>query len=122
MTTATVAYDLAPIVNNLILPGLTPILGAGLLWLVYRVQSVFHLHVLDGKRAVVQNAILNGITLAESRLGSKLSVNVPADVASVAGYVNTTVPHALASLRVDPPALGAKIAAEIAKSGSIPAA
>lgn len=119
IATATTAVDLGPLINGIVVPLLAPILGAAALWLAYRLQSVFHLHVLDGRRALLETAINNGIALVAAQLQRRtLSVNVPDHVASVVGYAAATVPGAIKKLGIDPAQLGQKVAAEIAKASA----
>lgn len=95
--------DLAPLVNQVIVPLLTPILAAGLMWIGYRVQSLFHVNILAGHRAVFETAVQNGISLVTKKLaGVPMSVDIKnATIAGVATYVAKTAPDALTHLGLD---------------------
>lgn len=95
--------DLAPLVNQVIVPLLTPILAAGLMWIGYRVQALFHVNILAGHRAVFETAVANGIKLLSQRLGNvAMTVDVKnAAISGVAAYVVKTAPDAVKRLGLD---------------------
>lgn len=116
MTTIVSPIDLGPIVNQIVVPLVTPILVAGFTWIVYRVQSLLHAHILDGHRAVLETAIQNGIKLATSRVPPTLLVSSKNQIVSEAlAYVNTVAPQAVAKLGLakDADALAAAIEARL---------
>ena len=92
--------DLSPIVNGVIVPLLTPILAAALLWLVYKVAALFHIKIQDSQRTLLETAIANGINFAQNKVASlpeTVAVTNPV-VAQAAAYVIKTAPDALKAL------------------------
>ena len=95
--------DLSPIVNGLVVPLLTPIISAALLWLIYKVGSLFHIKIQDSQRALLETAISNGITFAQSKVASlpeSVTISNPV-IAQAAAYVTKTAPGALTALGLD---------------------
>jgi hypothetical protein len=108
--------DLSPIVNGIIVPLLTPVLGAAFLWVAYKVSSLFHFHIQQGQRALLEKAISNGLNYASMKLGETpmtLSTHSAA-ISTVASYVNKAAPGAVKALGLDK-ASGSLAAAIIAR-------
>lgn len=114
--------DLNPIVDQVILPALVPIVGAAITWAALKIAQLAHLPVSAASREVLASAINNGLAAVEKDENGKIPpVQAPQAVAKVVSYVNTTVPGALKTLGVSPAALGAVIATKIAAADPAPA-
>lgn len=94
------AIDLAPLVNGVVIPLITPVLLAVATWALTKVAGYAHFQIQDGQRRVVSDAIDHGIAYAQKALASHETVNADATVAAAVNYILPKVPGALASLGV----------------------
>ena len=103
VATGAVPIDLAPLVNGILVPILTPLIGAALLWVIYKVAAVFHFVLQDGQRSLLDRAIANGLNWAAQKASTTPMVvsAQPGVVADVASYLGKTAPGALKSLGLD---------------------
>lgn len=115
-TVASVAVDLSPIITQLVLP-LVGAVATGLAGLLMaKLAAVAHITVQDSQRQVVNDAITNGIALAQKKLAPGEVLNVDAAVAQVLNYVIPKVPDALKALNVDPDHLADVVKAKLPTS------
>jgi len=113
---STVAIDLSPLINQVVLPLLTPVVVAVATWAVAKIGAYAHFQFSAGQRSVVETAIQNGIAFAESRLAGKTTVQVSDKVAAVYDYVEPKVPGALKALNITPDHLEQLIEARLPKA------
>jgi len=108
-----VAIDLSPIINQVIVPLLTPLLLAAGAWALNRVAAYAKFQVQDGQRAMLEKAIRNGIAYAEKQASGIASISADEKVAAAANYVLPKIPGALKGLGVTPEHLASLIKARL---------
>ena len=107
------AIDLAPTINQVVLPLLSAGLLAMLTWAVQRLGAFFHIKLQDSQRAVLSAAVTNGIAYAQQMLGPHEDITVDGKVAAAVEYVLPKVPGALKSLGVTPDHLSQLVTAQL---------
>jgi len=105
--------DLAPIVNQVVIPVLTPLLGAGALWVLNKAAKLLHVNIQAQQRVVLETAISNGIAYADQVLAAHETVQTSDRVAQALNYVLPKVPVAMKDLGVTPAQLGDLILARL---------
>ncbi len=105
--------DLAPVINQVVLPLATTGLIACASWAAARVARLAHIQLQDSQRRVLSAAITNGLAYAETLLAGKEGVTVNDKVATALNYVLPKVPGALKSLNVTPEHLAQVITAQL---------
>lgn len=106
-----VAVDLSPLVNQVLIPLIETGLSAVAGWVLMKVGAYFHFQIQDGQRKVVNDAIDNGVALAQASLAGGETIHVDEKVAAVVDYVAPKVPGAMKALGITPDHL-----ADIAKA------
>lgn len=105
--------DLAPIVNGVIVPLLTPALIAAITWAAARIGKLAHIQLQDSQRALLATAIDNAIAYAEQLLAGKAQVQASDKVATAVNYLLPKAPEALKSLGVTPEHLAQMVTAKL---------
>lgn len=108
-----VAIDLAPTINTVILPLLGSVLIAAATWAVTRVAALAHITIQDSQRKIVADAITNGLAFAQQRLGPGEKINTSQVVADAVGYILPKVPDALKALNITPDHLAEVVQAKL---------
>lgn len=107
--------DLHPIVDQIVLPLLEPVVGAIAAWALIKVAGFAHIQIQDSQRAVLEQAIANGLNYVDQKLAGKEQVTVDDRVAGVVNYVAPKIPGALASLGITGPHLADLVTARLPK-------
>ena len=94
--------DLAPTVNQVVLPLLSAGLLGVLTWALQRAGAFFHMQIQDSQRALLSAAITNGIAYAQQLLAGRENVTLGDKAAAAAAYVIPKVPGAMKALGVTP--------------------
>lgn len=94
--------DLSPLINGVIIPLLTPILIALVGWAATKVAALAHIQIQDSQRAVIGDAVTNGLAFAEQKLAPYEQVTADQKVAAAVNYILPKVPDALKSLGITP--------------------
>jgi hypothetical protein len=113
--------DFAPIVDQVVLPILAPIVIAAAGLAAKRIADFAHVQLSAADLATFDGVVARGVALAQSDIdGSPILVSGPAMVANVVGYANETAPALVKRLGVSPAALGQAVAARIAAANPTP--
>lgn len=113
MSQAAAVIDLAPTINQVVLPLVATVLTAFASWALARVAKLAHFQLQDGQRALVGQAIDSGVAMIQKRLAAGETIHTDGQVASVVNYVLPKVPDALKGLGVTPDHLASVIQAKL---------
>lgn len=106
--------DLAPLVNQVIIPLATPVVAGIASWALANIAAHFKIRVQDSQRELINAVIYRGIAYASSKAPSTINVSTGSAVKDMAAnYVIEHVPGALRSLGVTPAALGQMVEARL---------
>ena len=106
--------DLAPLVNQVVIPLVVPVLAGAGTWAAARIAAYFHIKVQDSQRALINAVIQRGIAYAASKVPSSIPVTAGGGLKDMAAqYVIDHIPGALRSLGVTPAALGQMVEARL---------
>ena len=107
--------DLAPLVNQVVIPLALPVLTAAGSWAAIKVAGFFHIQIQDSQRALVDDVIYRAIRYASAKVApTELQVTTGNQMTDVAAtYVTQHVPGALRSLGVTPDALRRMVEARL---------
>jgi hypothetical protein len=112
--------DFAPIVDQVVLPILAPIVIAAAGLAAKRIADLAHVQLSAADLATFDGVVARGVALAQSDIdGSPILIKGPAMVANVVGYANETAPDLVKRLGGSA-ALGTAIAARIAAANPTP--
>lgn len=107
--------DLSPLVNQVVIPLLTPVLIGVATWALTRVAAYAHFQIQDGQRQLIATVVDNGVAYAEQLLAGKETVTASDKVATALNYVLPKVPGALKSMGVTPEHLAQMVTAKLPK-------
>ncbi len=107
--------DLAPLVNQVVIPIITPVLLGVATWALTRVAKYAHFQVQDSQRKLVLDVVDNAVAYAEKMLAGKASVTVNDKVATAVNYILPKVPDALKAVGITPEHLAQIVTARLPK-------
>lgn len=105
--------DLAPLVNGIVIPLLTPVLLAVIMWVATKVAALAHIQIQDSQRDVLTAAVNNGIAYAERVLAPRLGITADDKVATAVNYILPKIPDALKGLGITPDHLAQLVTARL---------
>ena len=105
--------DVAPIINQVVVPILSAVLLTALSWAATRIASYFHIKLQDSQRAVLSTAVNNGIAYAQQALAGRENVTLGDKASLAVSYILPKVPGALKSLGVTPDHLSQLVTAQL---------
>ena len=110
--------DLAPLVNEVVLPLVTAVLSPLVPWLAYKAIQVLHLQLTKAQAATLEVAMQNGINYALGKVQAFTNAHGQVQmkdqvVAQAAAYVLPKVPDTLKALGVTPEGLKQRIEARL---------
>lgn len=106
--------DLAPILNQIVVPILVPIVTALAGLALAKIAQLAHFNLQDGQRALVLAAVDNAIAFAEQKLaGQAVTITADQKIAAAVNYLLPKIPQALSALKITPAHLGEIVAARI---------
>jgi len=111
--------DLAPLVNQVVIPLAVPVLTAAGSWVAYKVAAFFHVRIQDSQRDLINAVIYRGIAYASTKVPSSIPVTAGGGVKDLAAtYVIDHIPGALRSLGITPASLGTMVESRLATTSA----
>lgn len=108
--------DLTPLVDQVVLPILAPVLVVAITWAAKRVADFFHIQLQDSQRRMLESAMQSALAFAEAEIrGRTVQVSASDKVAVAVDYLLPKVPAALASLGIDKDHLADMLKARLAQ-------